>query len=131
MFSSLILKPRFDADDFTRNKDLALSYLEKTLRGTDDEDLGKETLNLSLFAGHPYGTAGATVSGLKSITMDDVKAYYQRYYVADNFWIGIAGGYPKTLPERMKKDFSARGGGDSTVVKLPQPRKKFIKASLD
>ena len=123
LFSSLILKPRFDADDFTRNKDLALSYLEKTLRGTDDEDLGKETLNLSLFAGHPYGTAGATVSGLKSITMDDVKAYYQRYYVADNFWIGIAGGYPKTLPERMKKDFSARGGGDSTVVKLPQPRK--------
>ncbi len=110
-------------DDFTRNRDLALSYLEKTLRGSDDEDLGKETMILSLFAGHPYGTAGATVSGLKSITMDDVKAYYHRHYVADNFWIGVAGGYPKTLIDRMKKDFSARGGGDSTVVKLPQPRK--------
>ena len=123
LFSSLILKPRFDEEDFSRNKDLALNYLEKTLRGSDDEDLGKETLNLSLFAGHPYGTAGATVSGLKSITIDDIKTYYHRYYVADNFWIGIAGGYPRTLIDRMKKDFSARGGGDSAAVKLPQPRK--------
>ena len=123
LFSGLILKPRFDTDDFTRNKDLALSYLEKTLRGTDDEDLGKETMILSMFAGHPYGTAGATVNGLKSITIDDIKAYYHRHYVADNFWIGIAGGYPKSLIDRMKKDFSAREGGDSKVVKLPQPRK--------
>ena len=123
LFSSLILRPRFDEDDFTRNKDLALNYLEKTLRGSDDEDLGKETLNLSLFAGHPYGTAGATVSGLKSITLDEVKSYYRRHYVADNFWIGIAGGYPGTLIDRMRKDFSTPGGGKSTVVKLPQPRK--------
>jgi zinc protease len=122
LFSGLILKPRFDEEDFSRNKDLALNYLEKTLRGSDDEDLGKETLNLSLFAGHPYGTAGATVSGLKSITMDDIKTYYHRYYVADNFWIGVAGGYPRTLIDRMKKDFSARGGGGPAVVKLPQPR---------
>jgi zinc protease len=123
LFSSLILKPRFDEEDFTRNLDLELNSLEKTLRGSDDEDLGKETLNLSLFAGHPYGTAGATVSGLKSITMDDLKTYYHRYYAADNFWIGVAGGYPRALIDRMKKDFSARRGGDSAEVKLPLPRK--------
>ena len=123
LFSSLILKPRFDEEDFTRNKDLALNYLEKTLRGSDDEDLGKETMILSLFAGHPYGTAGATVGGLKSITLDDVKSFYHQHYGADNFWIGIAGGYPGTLIDRMRKDFSARGGGNPTIVKLPQPRK--------
>jgi len=63
------------------------------------------------------------VSGLKSITLDEVKSYYRRHYVADNFWIGIAGGYPGTLIDRMRKDFSTPGGGKSTVVKFPQPRK--------
>ncbi|MDH3252291.1 MAG: insulinase family protein, partial [Ignavibacteria bacterium] len=50
LFSSLLLKPRFDPDDFTRNKDLALNYLEKNLRGTDDENLGKEALTVTMFA---------------------------------------------------------------------------------
>ncbi|MFN8005853.1 MAG: insulinase family protein [Terriglobia bacterium] len=122
LFSSLILKPRFDEEDFTRNKDLSINNLVKDLRGSNDEQLGKETLNLMLFAGHPYGTPGATVSGLKAISLEDVKSYYRRHYVADNFWIGIAGGYPKSLIERMRKDFSVRSGEPHVEVPLPQPK---------
>ena len=33
IFSGLLLNPRFDPDDFTRNKDLLLNGLEKSLRG--------------------------------------------------------------------------------------------------
>jgi zinc protease len=33
LFSSLILKPRFDVEDFTRNKDLALNYLKRLSEG--------------------------------------------------------------------------------------------------
>jgi zinc protease len=76
LFSDLLLNPRFDPDDFTRNKDLALSFLEKNLRGTDDENLGKEAFSIAMFANHPYGTAGASVAGLKATTLDDVKEYY-------------------------------------------------------
>lgn len=123
LFSNLILKPRFDEEDFTRNKDIAISYLEKTLRGSNDEDLGKETLNLSLFHGHPYGNAGATVSGLKSITLEDIKSHYHSYYVADNFWIGIAGGYPESLTARMRRDFSVAAKEKPVTVELPRPEK--------
>lgn len=121
LLSDLLLRPRFDPDDFTRNKDLALSYLEKNLRGTDDENLGKEAMMIALFANHPYGTAGATVQGLKSTTLEDVQEYYRKTYVTGNIWVGIAGGYPKELVGRIKKDFSSLPDGKATPVSLPTP----------
>jgi zinc protease len=123
LFSDLLLNPRFDPDDFTRNKDFALSFLEKNLRGTDDENLGKEAFSIAMFANHPYGTAGASVAGLKGTTLDDVKEYYAKTYTTGNIWIGIAGGYPHSLIERMKKDFSALPDGKFAPVALPKPKK--------
>lgn len=123
VFSGLLLEPRFDPDDFTRNKDLVLSYLEKNLRGTDDENLGKEAFLVSMFEDHPYGTAGASVQGLKSISLDDVRAYYKKTYTTGNIWIGIAGGYPKGFVERMKQDLGKLPDGKFVPVTLPEPEK--------
>jgi zinc protease len=119
LMSDLLLKPRFDPDDFTRNKDLMMNFLEKNLRGTDDENLGKEALLLSLFKDHPYGTAGATVQGLKATTLDDVKAYYKQMYTTGRIWLGIAGGYPSGFVARMKQDFSKLPDGKFEPVVLP------------
>ncbi len=120
LFSDLLLKPRFDPDDFTRNKDDAMNALEKGLRGTDDENLGKEAFLISLFKNHPYGTAGATVQGLKATTLDDVKAYYKQMYTTGRIWIGIAGGYPTGLVAKMKRDFSTLPDGKFEPVPLPE-----------
>ncbi len=123
LFSDLLLNPRFDPDDFTRNKDLSLSFLEKNLRGTDDENLGKEAFSIAMFANHPYGTAGASVVGLTSTSLEDVKAYYKKTYTTGNVWIGIAGGYPKDLVARMKKDFAVLPDGKFAPVSLPEAKK--------
>lgn len=123
LFSDLLLRPRFDPDDFTRNKDVLLNYLEKNLRGTDDENLGKEALNVAMFRNHPYGTAGATVQGLKSITLDDVKNYYRRMYTTGRIWLGIAGGYPGDFVARMKRDFGKLPEGEFKPVALLEPQK--------
>lgn len=123
LFSDLLLRPRFDPDDFTRNKDLALSFLEKNLRGTDDENLGKDAFLISLFKDHPYGTAGGTVQGLRATSLDDVKAYYKQMYTTGRIWIGIAGGYPRSLVTRMKADFGKLPDGTFEPVALPAPQK--------
>lgn len=131
ILTGLLLNPRFDPDDFTRNKDLMLSFLEKNLRGTDDENLGKDGMLISLFAGHPYGTAGSTVQGLKSITLEDVKSYYKNTYTTGNIWVGLAGGYPKSLVERIKKDLSALPEGKFVPVALPPaPRPNGLEIDL-
>jgi zinc protease len=123
LLSGLLLSPRFDPEDFSRNRDLAINSLEKNLRGTDDENLGKEALGISLFAHHPYGTADATVQGLKSITLDDIKEFYRKTFTCGNLWIGIAGGYPKSLIATMKKDFDSLPDGGFVPLPLPQPEK--------
>ncbi|HTY37529.1 MAG TPA: pitrilysin family protein, partial [Bacteroidota bacterium] len=122
LFSDLLLRPRFDPSDFQRIKDQSINYLKNTLRATDDEDLGKQTLNASLFEGHPYmNTETGTVQGLTSITLDDVKQYYKQAYTQGNFWIGIAGGYPESFIARIKKDFAVLPAGNHVDVALPPP----------
>jgi zinc protease len=122
LFSDLLLNPRFDPADFQRVKDDAINYIKNTLRSTDDENLGKQALNAFLFENHPYGKLEVgTVQGLESITLDDVKSYYKSMYTQANFWIGVAGGYPKELVEKMKRDFSTLPMGEWKEVSLPPP----------
>lgn len=123
LFSALLLNPRFDQADFQRVKDLHLNYIQNTLRSTDDENLGKKALNAFMFEGHPYGKLEVgTVQGLTSITLDDVKNYYKSMYTQGNLWIGIAGGYDKSLIDRMRKDFGALPEGVVAQIPLPSPK---------
>ncbi|MBZ5554955.1 MAG: insulinase family protein [Acidobacteriia bacterium] len=122
IFADLLLQPRFDESDFKRNKDELLNYLQNTLRFNDDEDLGKQSLEAMLYANHPYGhTPEGTVEGLKSITLDDVKAYYKKFYTRDNITLGIAGGYRPDFIQNMKTDFAKLPAGRVVPVALPKP----------
>ncbi|MEK6570553.1 MAG: insulinase family protein, partial [Bacteroidota bacterium] len=122
LFSQLLLQPRFDPVDFQRVKDLHLNYLKNTLRAIDDEGLGQEALNAVLFEEHPYGkTEVGTMQGINSITLVDVKEYYKKTYTQPNLWIGIAGGYPESLVDRMRDDFGKVSAGIFQEVKLPNP----------
>jgi len=120
LFADLLLHPRFDPSDFQRVKDLGLNYLKNSLRSTSDENLGKQALNAFLFGAHPYGKPEVgTVQGLSAITLDDVKRHYAATYTQSTIWIGLAGGYPSSLVEEFRKDFSALPVGSFTPVPLP------------
>jgi zinc protease len=123
LFSGLLLSPRFDAADFERNRDLQLNELRNTLRGNDDESLGKAVLNGALFAGHPYGheTAG-TVQALEKLSLADVKSWYRSRFHRGRLTIGLAGGYPDGFPDRVMKDLAALPEGDSAPPVLPAVR---------
>jgi zinc protease len=123
IFSGLLLDPRFDESDFRRNKTQQLNYLRNTLRGTNDEELGKWALQIFMYENHPYGNVDAgTVRGLESITLDDIKNFYEKMYTRANIKIGIAGGYPKSLVEKMDRDFAALPAGNPVRVELPAPQ---------
>jgi zinc protease len=122
IFWELIASPRFDADDFARNKDDYINYLKNTLRGNDDENLGKSGLNMLMYSNHPYRTVVAgTVQGLTAITLDDLKAYHRAIVTQSRIVFGIAGGYPKEFIEQVKKDLAALPAGTATDIPLPVP----------
>jgi zinc protease len=106
LFRDQLLRPRFDPQDFERNKKAILNYLTKSLPSSDDEELGKETLEAMLYASHPYGhPVRGTIRGVEAIRPDDVKAFYRSHYTFESLQIGIAGDLPQGLYERIREDF--------------------------
>jgi len=106
VFRDRLQKPRFDPEDFERNKSELLNYLTKSLSSADDEELGKKSLERTLYAGHPYGhPVQGTVAGIQSLTLDDVKAFYRDHYTIENLQIGIAGDLPPGFADRVVEDF--------------------------
>jgi zinc protease len=120
LFEEALLHPRFDDSDFRRNKEQQLSSLTNTLRAANDELLGLEALQDTIYAGHPYGhpTAG-TVAGLKGITLDDVRRFYHDHYTRANLMLGLAGGYPPDYLAALERDLAALPEGRPDVLELP------------
>ncbi len=120
----LVLTPRFDPSDFERNRDFLTNTVVSSLRGNNDEELGKEALNALMYAGHPFGSpAVGTERGLAAVTLDDVRAFHAAHYTRDNFVLGVTGGYPAGFVARVEQDLIEGLGADaSDPSPLPPPR---------
>jgi len=126
LIREMLLEPGFRADDFQRLKEEAINYLKTSLRGGNDEELGKEVLYTMIYPQtHPYGhqNVGA-VSALEKMTINDVQNFYKSNYTRANLVIGLAGGYPDDFPKRVEADFAKlpAGSSDRNAVTLAQPR---------
>ncbi len=124
IFKEVLFEPAFREDDFRRVKTDFLNHIRNTLRYADDEELGKELLYSFIFRGTPYEhLEEGTVAGLESITLDDVREFYQRYYTRDNVWVGLGGGFDRTLADRVKEDFEDLPSGRPEPVPAPEPER--------
>lgn len=116
----ILLDPGFREDDFGRLKEEAINYLKNSLRGGNDEELGKEVLYSMIYPGsHPYGhqNSGA-VGALEKMTIKDVRDFYQANYTQANLVIGLAGGYPATFPNTIQKDFAKLPKGQAVSARV-------------
>src|SRR5207247_10059727 len=79
LIREMLLEPGFREDDFKRLKEQAVNYLKNSLRGGNDEELGKEVLYTMIYpATHPYGhqNVGA-VGALERLRLRAVRDYHQ------------------------------------------------------
>ena len=103
LFSDAFLKPAFKVADFERLKNDAINELENTLRYSSDEELGKAAFEDFVLRGTRYAhPSEGTVEGLRSITLDDVRAFYQSRFTAANALVAIGGGYDDATVARFK-----------------------------
>lgn len=122
LFREMLLEPGWRKDDFDRIKDNTINYLRVSLRGNNDEELGKEVLYNVIYKGSPYGHHNAgTVSGIQNVTIEDMQNFYKAHFNQANLIIGLAGGYPADFPQRVQKDFAKLDKGVVEPVKLPAP----------
>jgi zinc protease len=84
--------PGFREEDFTRLRDAQRNALKEDLKSSNDEELGKEQLQVEVLAGTPYGhPVLGTSAGLDAITLDDVKAFVKSHYSRANLTLGVSG----------------------------------------
>ena len=123
LFKNALLSPAFSEGDFARIKAQRLNFLERARRYSRDEELSKQLLYWMAYDGTPYRhPEEGYVSSVRSITLDDVKAFYRDHYRRDNIVAGIGGGYPADFAARLRKDLDTLPEGAVRRVDAPAPR---------
>ncbi len=80
--------------------------------------LAAVAFNKAVFAEHPYAspTAG-TKQSLEKLSLDDVRAFYKKYYVANNATVAIVGNVERRQAEEIVKALvSALPAGEKTAA---------------
>ena len=120
LLADQILTPRFADDDFTRNRQDALDYVTKTLRGNADEDRASRRWRRSCSTATPTARRRRGRSPvLNAITLDDVRKLYASHFARDRLVVGVAGGYPDGFAEAFAKRFAALPAKAPPLPKLP------------
>lgn len=103
----LISLPRFDEADFKRVHSNALNYVEQVLKASSDEDFNKVALEALLYRGTNYAhPVFGTISGIKNISLSDVKEHHKKWITSKNVLIGLAGNYPNDILLTVNKNIS-------------------------
>lgn len=124
LFKNAILSPAFSEADFNRVKAQRLNFVERSRRYSRDEELSKQLLSWMAYEGTPYQhPEEGYVSSVKSITLDDVRAFHQAHYVRNNIVVAVGGGYPAGFPERVRKDIDTLPEGTPPPVAAPTPKR--------
>jgi zinc protease len=103
----LISLPRFDEADFKRVHSNTLNYVEQVLKASSDEDFNKVALEALLFRGTNYAhPVFGTASGIKNISLNDVKEHHKKWITSKNVMIGMAGNYPADMLRTINKSIT-------------------------
>src|SRR5437016_13629969 len=123
LIREMLLDPGFREDDFQRLKEDAINYLKTSLRGGNDEELGKEVLYTMIYPStHAYGHQNMGALGaLGKLTIKDVRDFYQNNFTQANVVVGLAGGYPEKFPRQVQADFAKLPKGSLNGMKLGNP----------
>ena len=105
IFRDVLLRPQMGEEDFRRILAQTRSELELELRGNDDEELGKQTLQAMLYDDHPYEhPALGTETSLAQMRVDDARAQRNRVFCGGRATVGVAGAYPDGFAARVLRD---------------------------
>ncbi len=121
ILAEVLVAPRWDPKEFARMQTDALQDVEKRLRTSDDENLGKEALDVLLYANHPYGHYdGGSVRGLRAIALADAKAHAARVFTRERMVLGVAADAPGPILERLKAALSPLPERGAPVTEVPR-----------
>lgn len=103
LLKAVLSKPSFPLQDFNRIKARTLLGIKQ--RQESPGVLGQLALYQEIYKDHPYSHAIQGVENtVKEIQVNDLKQFYQQYYVANNLAVVLVGGISRDQAERMVEE---------------------------
>lgn len=114
----VLTKPTFPADAFERERKRLLVGIEQ--RKQSPGDLADVAFYKNLFNSHPYATQPSGIENtVKALVVDDLKSFYQQYYVASNLVIAIVGNVDRKQAEQIANNLVKDLPKGSTAAPIP------------
>lgn len=94
----MMTQPLWTQAEIDRLKTETLTGIRSRLRFEEQENLGLQALDNSIFAGTRMGHLSlGSVKGIQAITREDLANFYKRFYTAGNMSVAISTADPATL----------------------------------
>ena len=121
--ADVLTRPEFPQAAFDR--ELARMKVSLEARQQSPSDIAEEAFFKALYGDHPYAQpSGGTRQSLEQITLQDIKAFYEQYYVASNAIIAMVGAVDREQAEkivnRLMADLPA-GNKPEPLAPVPDP----------
>lgn len=117
LLRNVLLSPDFSDKDFNRVMKAQQNYVDQVVRASSDENYSKFALEDQLFrGGNMQSLLQGTSASVKGISLDDIKAQYQKVFTRNNVSIGIAGNYNDALLNKFKADMAKLSDAKFTAV---------------
>ena len=98
--ADVLTRPDFPQAAFER--ELARMKVALDARKQSPSDIAEEAFFKAVYGDHPYALpSGGTEESLESISLADIKAFYERYYVASNAIVVIVGAVDRATAEAI------------------------------
>jgi zinc protease len=98
----VLTQPDFPPDAFQR--ELSRMKVAVKARQQSPSELAGEAFNKAVFGDHPYASpVSGSKESLEKITLENVRAFYKQYYVANNATVAIVGNVERWQAEEIVK----------------------------
>lgn len=119
ILAKVIGSPDFNKKDFERERKRTLVGIQRSEQSA--ATVASNEIFHAVYGDHPYASRPTgTIEEVKALTLDDVKAFYQRYYVARNAVIGIVGDLDRKQAEQVAMTITSGLSKGERAEKLPQ-----------
>ncbi|MEK7309965.1 MAG: pitrilysin family protein [Planctomycetota bacterium] len=128
ILNEVLFHPAFPEDKLAKEKS---RILESIRRQNDQPDAiaGREFRKL-LYPTHPFGNEiHGTAETLANITVEDLKAFHQKYFTPSNMMLGVAGSFKKdSMLALLKTHFEGAASDAPRAVPTPRLARTFAKS---
>lgn len=121
-FAKIISAPAFAEKEFERERERMLTGLKQQKQSPGY--IASRAYYSALYGDHPYASPpDGTEEGLKSITIPDLKKFYEHYYVAKNATVAIVGNLDRAAAEKLAGQLVGHLPAGKPAPELPEVEK--------